>query len=240
MIRFASLTSRGGREVNEDSIACVEERSCFLVCDGLGGHGRGDEASGLVADSFREACKTMDDPAAFLGSWFPEAQMRLTQKQQALHAERNMKTTAVALVIGGKRAYIGHVGDSRAYVFHRNRITYRTLDHSVCQMLVLSGEIREEEIRRHPDRSLLLRVMGVPWEKPMYELSRPLRLKRDQAFLLCSDGFWELINETEMCQALAAADSPDAWLTDMAQTVRRNGENTNMDNYSAIAVWHLK
>ena len=240
MIRSASLTSPGGRDVNEDALTCVEERSCFLVCDGLGGHGRGDEASGLVADTFREACKTLADPAAFLGSWFPEAQRRLMEKQRELHAERNMKTTAVALVIGKNHAYLGHIGDSRAYVFHRNRITYRTLDHSVCQMLVLSGEIREDEIRHHPDRSILLRVMGIPWEKPMYELSRPLRLKRDQAFLLCSDGFWELIEEKQMCEALAKSDSPDAWLRSMEQTVCRNGENTNMDNYSAIAVWNTK
>ena len=240
MIRSASLTAPGSREVNEDAIACIEDRACFLVCDGLGGHGRGDEASGLVAETFREACRTMTDPASFLGAWFPEAQRRPTEKQQALHAERNMKTTAAALVIGGKRAFIGHIGDSRAYVFHRNKITYRTLDHSVCQMLVLSGEIREDEIRHHPDRSILLRVMGVPWEKPMYELSRPIRLKRGHAFLLCSDGFWELIEEAEMCEALAKSAPPDEWLTNMEQTVRRNGENTNMDNYSAIAVWNEK
>ena len=71
----------------------------------------------------------------------------------------------------------------------------------------------------------------------MYELSAPIPLKKCQAFLLCSDGFWELIEEKAMCESLKRAASVEAWLKEMAETVRKNGESRNMDNFSAIAVW---
>ena len=106
-------------------------------------------------------------------------------------------------------------------------------------MLALSKEIKEEQIRNHPDRNMLLRVMGVEWEEKMYELMAPIPLKKCQAFLLCSDGFWELITEKEMCEQLKKASSVDEWLSNMIQIVKKNGMGKNMDNYSAIAVWNI-
>ena len=104
-------------------------------------------------------------------------------------------------------------------------------------MLVFSKEIKENEIRNHPDRNILLRVMGIEWDEPMYEIMKPIALKKDRAFLLCSDGFWELIEEDRMCALLEKAESVDDWVNSMAQTVKNNGANRNMDNYSAIAIW---
>jgi len=76
----------------------------------------------------------------------------------------------------------------------------RTLDHSVPQLLVKSGRIKEKEIRKHPDRNRLLKVMGVVWASPEYEKSRVITLNGKEAFLLCSDGFWELIEEKKMAR----------------------------------------
>ena len=80
--------------------------------------------------------------------------------------------------------------------------------------------------------------MGIEWEEPMYELMAPMPLKKCQAFLLCSDGFWELIDEKEMCALLKKANSPQEWLLNMAEIVKANGVGRNMDNFSAIAVWN--
>ena len=113
----------------------------------------------------------------------------------------------------------------------------RTLDHSIPQMLVASKEIKESDIRNHPDRSMLVKVMGIEWEKPLFELMKPIPLRKCQAFLLCSDGFWELINEDEMCKCLEKAVNVDHWLQMMNDIVQSNGINVNMDNNSAIAVW---
>ena len=114
---------------------------------------------------------------------------------------------------------------------------FRTLDHSVPQMLVKSGEIKESEIRNHPDRNRLLRALGLETDRQLYELQEPYPLRKCQAFLLCSDGFWELIEEEKMCSFLKKAESADEWLRLMNEEVQKNGAGKNMDNNSAIAVW---
>ena len=157
-------------------------------------------------------------------------------EQKRLGAARKMKTTATALVTDGSSAYIGHIGDSRVYVFLRGKVKSRTLDHSIPQMLVLTREIKESDIRNHPDRNILLRVLGVEWSEPMYELKDPIPLKKNQAFLLCSDGFWELIEEKTMCELLKKSSSVSQWLERMTEVVKKNGTGKNMDNNSAIAV----
>ena len=98
----------------------------------------------------------------------------------------------------------GHVGDSRLYYFKNGRIVKRTLDHSVPQMLVAAGEIDEKEIRHHPDRNRLVRVMGMEWDEPKYQVSEPMPEEPGQAFLLCSDGFWENIEEEQIIEFVLA------------------------------------
>lgn len=198
----------------------------------------GDVASRLVVDEFGRQFEQASDISSFLPKAFEKAQEALMAEQKALKAIHKMKTTCVALTTDEKNAYIGHIGDSRLYIFYKNKVKSRTLDHSIPQMLVLSKDIKESEIRDHPERNYVLRVMGVNWDKPMYELSRPEKLKKCQAFLLCTDGFWELILEDDMCRLLSLSGSPEEWLNKMTEVVKKNGEGRNMDNYSAIAVWN--
>ena len=147
-----------------------------------------------------------------------------------------MKTTAVVLCIDEMIRWC-HVGDSRLYYFKKKKLIQRTLDHSVPQMLVYAGEIKEKEIRNHPDRNRLLRVMGMEWTSNSYTLSDPVEKTGEQAFLLCSDGFWELIVEKEMQKCLKKAKTPEEWLELMKQIILKNGSNRDMDNFSAVAVW---
>ncbi len=240
MLKYALFTNTGDRPINEDAVGCFENgiNRCFILCDGLGGHGMGDIASSLVKDVFCDQFSKTDDMVNFLGQTFTAAQQILMTEQIEQNAVRKMKTTAVAMVTDEKTAYIGHIGDSRLYVFNKNKVKVRTLDHSIPQMLVLSREIKESEIRNHPERNIVLRVMGIEWEEPMYELLAPIPLKKCQAFLLCSDGFWELIEEKDMCDLLKRTASPEEWVLSMAEIVKQNGKDRNMDNYSAIAIWN--
>ena len=104
----------------------------------------------------------------------------------------------------------------------------------------IAGEIKDKQIRSHPDRNRLLRVMGVEWEKSKYELSEEGALNDGDAFLMCSDGFWEPITEKEMCRLLKKSNSVEDWLNAMQITVKTNGKETNMDNNTAIAVLYRK
>ena len=241
-LTYAMLTNVGSRSVNEDSARAqiVGDKACFVVCDGLGGHGMGDIASSLVADVFMQNFNETIDAGTFLEDVFPVAQDALIEEQKRRGAQKKMKTTAVVLVSDEKYAYIGHVGYSRGYYFRRGRYKSRTKDHSIPQMLVLSREIKESEIRNHPDRNIVLRVMGVEWEDPQYELEKPIPLINKQAFLLCSDGFWELIEEKQMCQLLKKAKNVQEWLDGMKNIVINNGVGREMDNFTAVAVWCSK
>lgn len=233
-------TDIGGREINEDSVGVFEkeDKHCYVLCDGLGGHGMGDVASSMTVSIFKDIFEKSDGMVNFLGKAFMASQEILMAEQTARNARQKMKTTSVVLATDAKKAYIGHIGDSRLYIFSGNQVKKRTLDHSIPQMLVLSHELEESQIRNHPDRNTLLRVLGVEWDKPMYELMSPIPLRKCQAFLLCSDGFWELIDESDMCAMLKKASSVGEWMDMMTMKVKVNGIGKNMDNNSAIAIWN--
>ena len=227
-ITYAVSTSSGDREQNEDFAAAggAEGRYCFTVADGLGGHERGDVASKLVCESVQRDFKEYGAQA--LAILFDKAQERLLQKQQEENAVDAMKTTLI---------YSGHVGDTRTYYFKKHKIVSRTKDHSVPQMMVSMGEIKEKDIRHHVDRNRLLRVMGTEWTKPQYVLEKEIKAAKGQAFLLCTDGFWEYIEDGDMEKCLKKAASVQEWLDAMNEIVRQNGKGSNMDNYTALAVW---
>ena len=238
MLEHAWITDPGGRSLNEDAVGIRScgDRQCFIVCDGLGGHGMGDIASRLVADLFISRLSEKENASDFLSKTFLLAQNALTAKQNEMHMPSKMKTTAVVLYTAGDHAYVGHVGDSRLYCFGGGAVKWRTRDHSVPEMLVRLGEIQESDIRFHPERNCLVRAMGIEWEKPMFELAKPFALDSCEAFLLCSDGFWELITEEEMCRMLQQSDSAAEWLDAMSALVQKNGKGRSMDNFSAIAL----
>lgn len=234
-ISYGSLTSKGKRDVNEDylDISITPDRLGFILCDGLGGHGKGDAASQFVVQQIKkslEQSKSIEDSIM-------QAQAGLLQKQIQDHAGDSMKTTVTCLTVTGNLAKFGYVGDSRIYHFEKYKYILRSKDHSVPQMLANRGDIRDKDIRHHEDRNRLLRVMGTEWDGPKYQMSAQIPLTKHTSFLLCSDGFWELIDEKMMCKLLKKSHTPQEWLEKMEKIILENGQGTNMDNYSAIAVF---
>ena len=240
MITYACYTNQGDRSINEDSIGVniKDNDACFIVCDGLGGHGMGDEASGFVKDFFLSAfSQTEKVDNKFIDRCFLDAQSALSDIQQEKKQPDKMKTTCVCLTMQDKKSYIGYVGDSRLYAFGNKTVKYQTQDHSVPYMLYMSKQIRYEDIRNHPDRNLLLRVMGTKWDEPKHETHKAMPLRKFRAFLLCTDGFWELVTEEKMCEFLQNSSNVEEWLNAMIQEVQKNGADKDMDNYSAIAIF---
>ena len=239
MIKFAMLCRPGERENNEDSIGVYHDKDewCFALADGLGGHRKGEIASETAVDAAVETFASGVRHRTYIESAFENAQKAIRVKQKQQPECHDMKTTMVLLTVENDKVIWGHIGDSRLYYFENKKIQKRTLDHSVPQMLVMIGEIKEKEIRHHPDRNRLLRVLGVEINEHPYEVERPYKRQKKQQFLLCSDGFWELIDEKRMQSTLKNANDPREWLTAMEVIVNKNGKGTNMDNYSAIAVW---
>ena len=235
-IRFdtAALTRAGAREVNED--ACHFRDGCWVVADGLGGHGGGEVASQLAVDGF-------------LATWDPRAPLTaaalttgLAAAAAAIHARQaqdarlsGMRTTLVALASDGETALWAHVGDSRLYILRDGRVHFQTADHSVPQALVRAGELTPAEVRHHPDRNRLLRVVGDG--KPLRPdlAASPFAVRPGDAFLLCSDGLWESVTEGEMEVALAKATDAADWVQHMELCLRRRAA-PSQDNYTALAI----
>ncbi|MDR0490830.1 MAG: protein phosphatase 2C domain-containing protein [Oscillospiraceae bacterium] len=233
---YSYICKIGDREINEDAAVCLKRDGCycFVVADGLGWHGGGEVASRILIETFEREFRSVDESnSAFLSRAFDIAQEEIASSKKKAD---EMKTTGVALSILGGRFCWAHVGDSRIYYFHKGKFRNRTLDHSVPQMLAISGAISDSEISHHPDRNKLFRALGDEWDNPRYEISKERRLSKGDAFLLCSDGFWEHIPEHMMIEKLRGSKSADEWLSAMRTDVEINASGHIMDNYTAITV----
>ncbi|HVL58546.1 MAG TPA: hypothetical protein VM491_18750, partial [Burkholderiaceae bacterium] len=125
-----------------------------------------------------------------------------------------------------------HCGDSRLYRFVGGTLHGFTRDHSVAAMI----EPPRRDERPNAARNQLLRVLGVSDDPIEFDVHPPVALEPNERWLLCTDGWWELVLETEMEQDLAASSSPAEWLQRMEQRIERRLD-ADSDNYTAIAVW---
>lgn len=235
----AGITEVGGRGVNEDSFSIFNRSpwDCFVVADGLGGHGAGEVASLTAVQTIGSSfLQRPGYDEASLSGYIVNAQQEILRIQQSNSRYRNMRTTVVVLVTDGRRASWAHVGDSRLYMFRDQRILFHTLDQSVPQALVRIGEISFEQIRFHEDRNRLLQALGSS-NPPKIEMGPgPVSLKTGDAFLLCTDGFWEWVAENEMEEDLQKAKSCGHWLELMTKRIITRAKPGN-DNYSAVGVF---
>ena len=237
MFDYAMKSELGNRRYNEDSIQMCDlgGEQLFALADGLGGMKNGKLASSLAIQSVIGRFRWDREPD-FLPRAMETAQSAVLYGQKKYPETSGMSSTLTMVHIREEKAQWAHVGDSRIYMFRKNKLLYQTEDHSVPQILVKQGDITAEQIRHHPDRNRLLRTLGQEWGDQGYMVSKPIKIKQGDAFLLCSDGFWEEIEEREMAACLSRTEDAVQWLMQMKEIVERNGRNVNMDNYSAICV----
>lgn len=240
-LEVSVLTDAGGRPRNEDANGFWSGGGgCFcVVSDGAGGHGAGDVASKLavrvVLASFQ------DDPqctgAAIIGA-LANAHRAILAEQATAGALSGMRATATVLAIDTVHhlAAWGHVGDTRLYCFRDRKVVAQTKDHSVVQRLVDAGYLKPEATRESTERSRLFAALGHDGENTASVGASDFVIAGGDVFLLCTDGFWEYIDERAMEAALAAAVSPADWLRRMEEQVRARG-GQEQDNFSALAIW---
>lgn len=235
----ATLSEVGGRSENQDYCSFLEKElmTCHVVADGLGGHRGGATASRLAVETVMESFAGNPDMSEkCLIQYVEAAQDAIIRQQEEDPKLYSMRTTVVILITAPESAMWVHIGDSRLYHFSGGRIVFQTSDHSVPQAMADAGDIRHEEIRHHEDRNRLLRTLGHEGNlRPTVEKEiHPV--EPGDAFLLCTDGFWEYVTETEMEADLARSADPDAWLGHMAQRIMERVEEKH-DNYTAMALF---
>ena len=236
-VDYCIYSNRGEREINQDAVGSFEKNDFhfFTLCDGLGGHGGGEIASKTAVDSFLEVAADISDQEDFIDACFQKADENLNKAIQSNSSLKNMKTTATLLSILEGKAKWAHIGDSRIYYFKKNKFIQRTLDHSIPQMLVVTGEIKESEIRHHADRNKLLKCL--PLDGRQYEvLNESFKVDKGDAFVMMSDGFWDWIDSKDLKKSLKKNKTANDAVDSLVETAFNRGKGKNMDNLSIILI----
>jgi protein phosphatase len=202
-----SLTDIGRkRENNEDSFLYIElrgegERMAYLiaVADGMGGHQGGEVASRRMVEVLEEyvTSNPIEDTHQLLRGAITKANRSIHEMSNTSLELRSMGTTCTAMLWAQGKAYIAHVGDSRAYLVRKSKVRRLTKDHTVAEQMVESKIITPEEAKLCPQRNMLLRAVG-PNSEVEVDLIPPIETIAGDIFVLCSDGLTEFVSEDEI------------------------------------------
>lgn len=188
-IRFSTRSDVGlVRANNQDSAFAGEQ--LLLVADGMGGHAGGEVASALCVASMAPLNNekfTTSDMLERLGDAIERARIDLVQKAREYHALSGMGTTVTALLLCENKLAMAHMGDSRGYLLRDGKLTQVTKDHTFVQHLVDTGKITPEEAETHPQRSVVMRVLG-DFELDLIPDLSIREARPGDRWLLCSDG----------------------------------------------------
>jgi serine/threonine protein phosphatase PrpC len=197
------------RKANEDAFGestLANAGHVFVVCDGMGGHNGGEIASRLAVNSILDYLskanlttikKDIQGAIAFANSVVFEE----SKKDSAL---LGMGTTAVVLLIHKDSFYIGHAGDSRLYLLSDNQLHQLTKDHSIVQELMDVGQINAEDQKDHPLKNRITRAIGIDSTIEAEVSDRILQVKKNDCFLLCSDGLSNMLNDSEIAKIISS------------------------------------
>jgi protein phosphatase len=225
------------KQVNEDACGWRETRLGHLcvVCDGMGGHASGREAATLALATIFETFVGAADraaPAELLRAAIEEASRRVHVMPASEIALGRPGSTVVALLVHPGGTEIAHVGDSRAYHIRQGQIFRLTRDHSVVQEMVDRGLITPQQAARHPDANRITRALGMAPEVEAELRPQPISHRAGDAFVLCSDGLSDTLEDHEILEIVASEPPPQAVgrLVDLANA--RGGH----DNITVIVV----
>ena len=241
-IRLASRTEVGARNANDDHHALGQGGNGHfaVLADGAGGHSNGQEASHTAVRCIERLLAEPD--LAFtpenLTHMVRLAHQSLVERQTSSRAEKRMHATLVMLWLDAeaRHALWSHVGDSRLYRVRQGRCEQLTQDDSIVQQMVLAGMLTPEQSRQHPQKNQLLAALGIEGDVEPHTVARPVSLRDGDAYLLCSDGWWEGFEPEDITAALNRSLGIDDWLADMAAQIAARA-TPRQDNYTAIAVW---
>jgi len=206
-LEFHQLTTKGDKPDNQDCMAnyVCQDFAVFIVADGLGGHHAGEKAAQffcrgvLMAMRKYQPLLSHENVESVMARWMDDAvrEMRLLFAGDE-NADKSHTTCAI-LYLDKERCITAHCGDSRVYKIMRQQLVWRTRDHSLTQQLLDEGKISEREMGVHPEQNQLTRSINIlNIYKP--EIHVYPAAGQGDCFVLCSDGFWEHVKESELIQ----------------------------------------
>lgn len=256
MFDTATLTDPGMvRENNEDSSLALETSlpitpepvsvGIYIVADGMGGHQAGEVASKMAVQIISNTL--LDNLRGSGGALSPSlfVKQAIYKANAAIHAgasgNPHLSSMGTTVTIGlrlDNRLYLGHVGDSRAYLIRKGSIKQLTEDHSVVAQLLKTGMITPEEAKTHPDQGKIFRCLGTSSEVAIdtYDQSSKkdkLILKNGDSLVFCTDGLTGHVTDDEILDCVQKGNDAHSTCRDLILLANlRGGE----DNISIILV----
>lgn len=233
-LRYAARSDVGMvRASNQDSAYAGPH--LIALCDGMGGPAGGDIASAVAVEHLAPLDADSHQAGELLGL--------LRDAVQAAHAElislsnadtelQGLGTTCIAIMRSGNKLAMVHVGDSRAYLLRDGELTQVTTDHTFVEYLVETGRLTREQARRHPQRSVLLRVLGDAEGDVQLDESIREAVPGDR-WLLCSDGLCGPVSAETIGEVLATVDDPGEAADQLIDLALRAG---GPDNVTVVVV----
>lgn len=200
-MEMAAITHKGNvRENNEDAYYLDTERGqIFAVADGMGGHKAGEVASAIAIDQLKNMfCKNepVTDAVAAIQAVFQSASDKIAVEARENPDCDDMGTTFTLAYRLGSVLFVGHIGDSRAYLLGSEGIQLITRDHTLVAELVRSGGITKSEARNHPQRNVIMKALGSGCQ-PIPDIHE-IEIEEACTLLICSDGMSDLVEDHEI------------------------------------------
>jgi serine/threonine protein phosphatase PrpC len=224
-LQFAAISDVGRvRKDNQDS--GYAGPWLLTVCDGVGGAARGDIASSTAVQQLRRLdAPPSDDLLGQVAGALHRAHDRIGELVDEDPALNGTSTTATVALFDGSRLGIGHVGDSRAYLYRDGELSQLTHDHTFVQSLIDEGRITTDDARVHPHRNLILKALdGVHEAEPdLFELE----MLAGDRLLLCSDGVSGVLDDGRLADILSTG-SPDYAAVELVRASLEAGSSDNV------------
>lgn len=231
-LRFAARSDVGlVRSNNQDSAYAGPH--LLVVADGMGGHAGGDVASRLAVAALApldHAEHGSEQALSDLEQSVEQARRDLVRASDADPNLAGMGTTVTALLRSGNTLAMAHLGDSRAYLLRDGVLTQVTVDHTFVQHLVDTGRISPDEAEHHPQRNVVMRVLG-DFDVDLTPDLSVREARPGDRWLLCSDGMSGFVPPEQIAQVLQESESPDE-AADMLITLAMAADST--DNITVV------
>lgn len=234
-MKYNYMTDPGKvRERNEDSVIIVENLSgevLMCVADGMGGHKDGEVASSIALTYISKRFKSIssvgnkEDAIAWIQSTVSEANVEIF-KYVAKHPESTgMGTTVVLAILTPTFLLFGNIGDSSGYVIKNNKLHKVTVDHTLVNLLVKSGELTEEEAKEHPRKNVLMKALGAVADVDVDIFNVELGV---QGIMLCSDGLTNMLTDIQITKVLNSDLTIEEKLNKLIFKSNNRGGNDNI------------
>lgn len=220
------------RSMNQDAVFASDTKigrlpNLFVVADGMGGHRAGDRASMCAIEVFVESVRRQREksPVKIIGKAMARANARVLAEANSQEKYRGMGTTMVAATVVGHTLYVANVGDSRLYLVGDD-IRQITRDHSLVEEMIRSGSITREEGRRHPDKNVITRAIGVAQDVAVDFFEE--RISEDDTILMCTDGLSNMLSDEEIREIICRERDLDRAGERLVAEANKNGGQDNI------------